>query len=138
MKNEIVNATTEATVRRKRRGRPPAQFPRVVLLKLWASVPEAHRINVAASANRLPRAAYIRKSALAEISRPLPVCDIETASEIARVGHIFDQAVRLCQSGQVATWPTKEIIELRELCDALAIRLANPDTRTPWLAEEPR
>jgi hypothetical protein len=126
MTNDIVNGTTEVLVRRKRRGRPAAKFPRVIILKLRASLPEADRINGAANASRLPTAAYIRKRALAEITIPLPACDIETAAQIARVSHIFEQAVRLCESGKATNWPAEELDRLRELCSDIALRLTNP------------
>src|SRR5665213_942200 len=102
MTDGTADSTTKSEIRRKGRGRPAALFPRIITLKLRANLPEGEQIAAAATACRLPIATYLRQRALTEITVPPPISDIETASQIARVGNVFDQAVRLCQSGQAA------------------------------------
>ena len=130
MTNDFDHSSTQEGVRKRRRGRPSVEYPRVVTLKLRASIQEAAQIKSAANASRLPMATYLRKSALAERMAMIPVGDIETAAQIARVGNIVDQAVRLCESGK-ADWPANELTQLREICEAIAVRLTASGPRNP-------
>jgi hypothetical protein len=80
----------------------------------------------------MPVATFLRMRALSAWNFPLPRLDIEAAAQLAQIGHAFDQAVRLCEDGQLPDWPGAEMAQLRDLCRDLSVNLvqvkhAEPD-----------
>lgn len=120
-------------MRKRRSGRPRALDPRTNVTKLRTNASEDEIIKAGAIEACLPLATYIRKRALSEATRALPRVDSEAAAQLARLGHLFDQAVKLCQAGNSETWPAAEAEHLRDLCGQISVRLTgggdSPSTR---------
>src|SRR5882724_10110748 len=112
-----------APIRTRRSGRPPALARRIIVMKLRATADEAEMIKAAASNARLPTATFVRRRALSERTTALPSVDLETAAQLARLGHVLNQAVKLCHRGSVSTWPVAEAEQLREICGRISVRL---------------
>jgi hypothetical protein len=113
----------EALIRKRRSGRPRALVRRDVVLKLRTTTDEAEVIKSAASDAHLPTATFLRKRALSERTTALPRVDLETAAQLAKLGHVLNQAVILCHGGGVSTWPVAEAEQLREICGRISVRL---------------
>jgi hypothetical protein len=105
----------------KRRGRPVAESPRVLVIKVRATPNESVIIRGAADAARMPVATFLRSRALNTSNPPIPRADIEAAAQLARIGNVFHQAVQFRDDGP--GWPWDELEQLRDLCNKLSVSL---------------
>jgi hypothetical protein len=125
----MLNSTGTIQRSARRAGRPQAAHPRLTVFKVYANETEEAAIRAAASAAHLPIAVYLRQRSLGPVRIPVPQSDLETAAQLARLGHLINQAIALAHRGHAPTWPAKEMVELQCVCSRLAVLLTDPRAR---------
>src|SRR4051794_15781634 len=80
-------------------GRPRLANRRTIELKLRLTQSELLAIQESAAAAHLSLAAFARRRALFQATAMVPLSDVQCAVQLARIGNILNQAVRLAHVG---------------------------------------